>query len=638
VLNKINDHRRRNIMRLKVVVAYLVLIVASPCFGRDIHVALNGDDSAEGTRERPLRTISAAAQLAQPGDSVIVHEGIYREEIAPPRGGLSEEQRITYQAAPNERVEIRGSEVIKGWTKLEGDVWQVVIPNTFFGKFNPYSDVIKGDWFNPKGRVHHTGAVYLNGEWLAEAASKEELFKPLGDLRWWFAEVDNEKTTIWAQFPGVDPNQETVEINVRQTVFYPRSPGCNYITVRGFIMRHAATPWAPPTAQQIGLIGTHWSQGWIIENNVISHSICCGITLGKYGDEFDNTSANTAEGYVATINRALANGWNRETIGHHVVRNNEISHCEQAGIVGSLGAAFCRVTDNVIHDIHMRRLFGGAEMAGIKFHAAIDTLIANNHIFRTCRGLWLDWMAQGTRVHANLFHDNDEDLFVEVNHGPFVVDNNLFLSQLNLRDMSEGGAYLHNIFAGAITVCPEPNRETPYHPAHTTEVAGLINIKGGDNRFLNNVFVGRGETTPMPEASPAPRRAWVTGFGLSAYDAQAMSNVAEGNVYLHHAPPAKNETNPIEIKEDPLCQLVSDETGVSLKLRTFPDWVNAQREIVTSARLGQTAVSQLPYQDHDGRELVIDRDYFDQSRSAPTRPGPFTQLEVGEVTLKVWPR
>ena len=33
-----------------------------------------------------------------------------------------------------------------------------------------------------------------------------------------------------------------------------------------------------------------------------------------------------------------------------------------------------------------------------------------------------------------------EDLFVEVDHGPFVVDNNLFLSSVNLLDMSEGGA------------------------------------------------------------------------------------------------------------------------------------------------------------------------------------------------------
>jgi len=45
-------------------------------------------------------------------------------------------------------------------------------------------------------------------------------------------------------------------------------------------------------------------------------------------------------------------------------------------------------------------------MAGIKLHAAIDVVIGRNHIYRTVRGLWLDWMAQGTRVTGNLFHDN----------------------------------------------------------------------------------------------------------------------------------------------------------------------------------------------------------------------------------------
>ena len=73
------------------------------------------------------------------------------------------------------------------------------------------------------------------------------------DLRFWFAQVDETNTTIWAQFQGVNPNEADVEINVRQTVFYPAQPGINYLTVRGFTMMHAATPWAPPTAEQVGL-------------------------------------------------------------------------------------------------------------------------------------------------------------------------------------------------------------------------------------------------------------------------------------------------------------------------------------------------------------------------------------------------
>ena len=305
-----------------------------------------------------------------------------------------------------------------------------------------------------------------------------------------------------------------------------RRPGINYITVRGFTLRDAATPWAPPTAEQIGLIGTHWSKGWIIENNTVSHSVCSGIALGKHGDQWDNTSANSAEGYVKTIERGLKNGWNKETIGHHVVRNNTISHCEQAGIVGSLGAAFSVVTGNTIHDIHVRQLFTGAEMAGIKFHGAIDVQICRNHIYRTCRGLWLDWMAQGTRVSANLFHDNQsEDLFVEVDHGPFLVDNNIFLSPRTLLTVSQGGAYVHNLIAGGMTMHAFDGRLTPFHKAHSTEVAGLHNNPCGDDRYYNNLFVGRGN--------------------LSPYDAARLPVRMDGNVFLKGAKPCKHEKDPL---------------------------------------------------------------------------------------------
>jgi len=387
---------------MKIGNAFLVVVLAAVGLGSDAeaevslspdqtryHVSMSGDDANDGSAAKPLRTISAAAKRAEPGDMITVHEGVYRECISPPRGGESDAKRIVYQAAPGEAVEIKGSEIVTDWEQVEGDTWKVAIPNTFFGDYNPYQDLIRGDWFNPKDRQHHTGAVYLNGNWLTEAVNLDDVMKPAGDTPLWFGEVDGDTTTIWAQFKGVNPNEEFVEINVRRAVFYPESPRVNYITVRGFIMRHAATQWAPPTAEQIGLIGTHWSKGWIIENNVVSHSKCVGIALGKYGDEWDNTSANTAEGYVLTIERALENGWSRENIGHHIVRNNTISHCEQAGIVGSLGAVFSVIAGNTIHDIHVQRLFTGAEMAGIKIHGAIDTEISHNRIYRTILGLSL---------------------------------------------------------------------------------------------------------------------------------------------------------------------------------------------------------------------------------------------------------
>ena len=515
----------------------LILVTEWPVYAAEYHVSAQGNDVNEGSKSQMVKTISAAALRAQPGDVIIVHEGIYRERINPPRSGAPGKRRIIYQAAPNEQVVIAGSEVVTNWVKVQNDTWKATIPACFFGAFNPYQDIIHGAWYDPKGRLHHTGAVYLNGHWLNEAAQLEEVLKPTGKTALWFSRVEKENTVIWAQFDKINPNEQLVEINVRQTVFYPEKKGINYITVRGFALRQAATPWAPPTAEQIGLIGTHWSKGWIIESNVISYSKCSGVALGKYGDEWDNTSPS-AMGYVKTIERALKKGWKSETIGHHIVRDNTISSCEQAGIVGSLGAVFSTVSGNTIHDIHVQRLFTGAEMAAIKIHGAVDVEIRGNHIYRSSLGLWLDWMAQGTRVTGNLFNDNGRDLFLEVNHGPFLVDNNIFLSDNGIEVQSEGGAFVHNLIVGAITVRPEPGRKTPFLKAHTTEIVGLGDTKLGDVRFYNNLLVGSAN--------------------LMQFDSATLSVRMGGNVFLNGAQPSIHEAVPL-LKQDfnPQIKLVN---------------------------------------------------------------------------------
>jgi alpha-N-arabinofuranosidase len=608
---------KHTFLRLFPVAIGLAIATAS---ASEFHVSVNGNDANDGSPQKPYGTISAAARVAQPGDVITVHKGVYRERISPPRGGKSDRQRIVYQAAPGEKVEIKGAEVVTNWVKVQEDVWKATLPNAFFGSFNPYSDLIHGDWFNPEGRKHHTGAVYLNGEWLTEAARLDEVLKPAAATPLWFAEVDKENTTIWAQFKGVNVGEQLVEINVRRTVFYPEKTGINYITVRGFAMEDAATPWAPPTAEQIGLIGTHWSKGWIIESNRISYSTCSGIALGKYGDEWDNTSADTAEGYVKTIERALTNGWSRENIGHHIVRNNIISHCEQAGIVGSLGAVFSTVTGNTIHDIHVRGLFSGAEMAAIKFHAAIDVNISRNHIYRTCLGLWLDWMAQGTRVSQNLFHDNGEDVFVEVDHGPFLMDNNLLLSPVSLRSRSQGGAYVHNLFAGAINTVPFDGRQTPFLKPHSTELAGFHDNPRGDDRYYNNLFAGRAD--------------------LSQYDDAPLPVWMDGNVFLDGARPSRHETGPLVKPEfAPALKLVGESGGCQLEMKYDQAWnTGLTRKIVTTRLLGRAVIPNAAYEQPDGAPIRINTDYFGKPRNE-TNPsaGPFDNPGLDSIKLNVWP-
>jgi alpha-L-arabinofuranosidase len=600
--------------------AFLVLLtLAATVRGAELNVAMDGSDKNPGTLKLPFRTIQHAADVAQPGDVITVHEGVYRERINPPRGGTSDKERIVYRAARGDKVDIKGSEIIKNWVKVQDDTWKVELPNSFFGDFNPYRDLIHGDWFDAKHREHHTGAVYVDGNWLEEAAKLDDVLQPAGENPLWFGRVDETNTTLWAQFKGVDPNQSVVEINVRQTVFYPEKTGINYLTVRGFTMEQAATPWAPPTAEQIGLIGTHWSKGWIIENNVVRYSRCSGIALGKYGDEWDNR-AESAEGYVGTIHRALTNGWNADTVGHHLVRNNEISHCEQTGIVGSLGCAFSSITGNEIHDIHVQHLFSGAEMAGIKFHGAVDVRISGNHIYRTVRGIWLDWMAQGTQVTGNLFDNNEgEDLFCEVDHGPFLVANNLFLSRQSLLVKSQGGAYAHNLFAGKISVDGFDGRQTPFLKAHSTEIAGLHDNPTGDARYYNNIFVG-----------PA---------GLSSYDHATLPVWMAGNVFLKGATPSAQEKAPlVKPNYDPALWLEPAGHEMYLEITLQKTWAfDRQRALVTTDLLGKAAIPDLPFENADGTPLLINTDYFGKKRNADNPfPGPFDIERGGRLREKVW--
>jgi hypothetical protein len=632
--------------------ALLLVLLGQAAYARELHVSVNGNDSNDGSPSRPYRTISAAAALAQPGDAVTVHEGTYRERVTPPRGGESDTKRIVYQAAPGEKAVIKGSEAIRDWKPFMPGVWKATLPTSFFGGYNPYKDPIAGDWFTDKGRPHHTGEVYLNGKSLWETHLLERVLnpQPAPDIRdregstWvWFTESDDKNTYIYANFHDKNPNRELVEINVRDSCFYPDQPGRDYITVRGFHMSQAATQWAAPTAEQIGLIGTHWSQGWIIENNVISDSKCVGISLGKDRKTGHNVWINDprkdgATHYNEVIVRALEAGWSREKIGSHIVRNNVIFNCEQAGIVGSLGAVFSRISNNHIYNIWTKRQFTGAEMAGIKLHGAIDVVIRSNRIHNAGRGLWMDWMAQGTRITGNLLYDNStDDLFVEVDHGPFLVDNNLFLSGLSLNDMSEGGAYAHNLMTGRILSRPEPRRSTPYHKAHSTALAGLNSIMGGDDRFYNNIFVGNGAPPAGGgEADGNPLR--FGGYGLWVYNHRDYPLQTGGNVYFAGARAYFQEDGALNLSEaNPKPLVVEEGDRVYLQLNIAAEVRTAATRLVDSELLGKAKIPGLGYENADGSRLVIDSDYFGKKRKAAApSAGPFEDPGHGSLKLKVW--
>ena len=644
---------------------------------REYHVAVTGCDFEDGTKDHPFRTISRAALLAMPGDRVIVHEGEYREWVKPAQGGTSSVSRITYEAAEGERVVIKGSEQITSWEPVEGSVWKAVLPNSFFGTYNPYKEVLGGDWFiYPNDNSLHAGDVYLNGKSFYEAKSLEEVKNPVirtegvnppwtrhpepilhpeDTMYQWYAETDQETTVIYANFQGVNPNEELTEINVRKCCFYPEKTGLNYITVRGFEMAQAACPWTPPTADQPGLLGTNWSKGWIIESNKIHDAKCSGISIGKEASTGHNlcTRTHRKPGYqyqMEAVFRARQIGWSKETIGSHVIRNNEIYDCGQNGIVGHMGCVFSEIAHNHIYNIAVKHEYFGYEIGGIKLHAAIDVQIHHNNIHNCTLGTWLDWQAQGTRVSKNLYYANDRDLMVEVTHGPYLVDNNIFASDYNFDNIAQGGAYLHNLCCGTMRREDVLDRSTPYHFPHTTEVAGTTVVYSGDDRIYQNVFLG-GAMTYTEQSLHGTEGYDGHTNSLEEYisdvisrgngDLEQFKHVKQpvyirGNAYLKGAKPYGREENTHVSDMDPAVRIVETDGKTYLELNVEKEMLEIPTEIYNSEKLGMPRITEAAYENPDGTPIVFDTDYLDQSRNGQPAAGPIEGLKEGMNRILVW--
>ena len=638
------------------------------------HVSLKGSDSNCGSADLPFKTINKAASIAVSGDTVRVHGGVYRECVDPKNGGMNDGERITYEAVEGERPVIKGSELVSGWERIEERVWKKAWPNAVFGGFNPFKEKLFGDWVVwPDEYDIHLGDVYLNGISMYEAISfdalrkaekriegfhhpesEEKILYPEQTVYQWYAEVGETETVLFCNFGEYDPNRETVEISVRPCCFFPKKTGINYITVRGFEMAHAATPWAPPTAEQIGIIGPHWSKGWIIEDNVFHDAKCSAVSLGKEITTGQNLHSRFMKkpGYQyqqEAVFLALRAGWSKDTIGSHLVRNNTIYDCGQAGIVGHMGCIFSRVEHNEIYHINRKQEFWGHEVAGIKFHAAIDTVIENNNIHDCNLGMWLDWQAQGTRVTRNLFHNNARDLFIEVTHGPCLVDNNLFLSPHTLQEASQGTAYVHNIIAGPARQYATLDRATPYHYPHSTEVAGCSVTLGGDHRIINNIIIGNipendfltypgtmfeGYSTPeeyMPE---------IEKYGIRVDEGKYFKVPQpvwmEENAYSGYARPFRCERGPI----------ITDKIGVFIE-ETFGEWIltldvpasvaNAKCKPLSTERLGAPRITECKYEAPDGTPVDLSYDLCGERRGDESvTPGPISKLREGTNRMIVW--
>jgi len=78
----------------------------------EFYVAKDGEDTGTGSPDAPFATIGKAVEVLEPGDTLFIKEGVYRESVTLKKSGKSDKP-ITIRSYGLDQVEINGLEVVK---------------------------------------------------------------------------------------------------------------------------------------------------------------------------------------------------------------------------------------------------------------------------------------------------------------------------------------------------------------------------------------------------------------------------------------------------------------------------------------------------------------------------------------------
>ncbi len=85
--------------------------------GNDTNSGLGPDD------RQALKTIRAGVSRLQPGDTLLLRGGVYRETVTFPRSG-EPGRPLVVKAYQDEKVVVSGCDPISGWTRHKGNIWK----------------------------------------------------------------------------------------------------------------------------------------------------------------------------------------------------------------------------------------------------------------------------------------------------------------------------------------------------------------------------------------------------------------------------------------------------------------------------------------------------------------------------------
>jgi hypothetical protein len=613
-----------------------------PTWGKPLHFsktyfvdgqAKNADDDGPGTKERPFRTIDHAAQVLQPGERVVIAEGVYREAIHPARGGTGPDAMISYEAAPGANVVVKGAAVVTGWEPSEGwrigpdpktnlpiKAWELHFdPKLFPSGYNPFAlDNVTDDryWINyAKDNMwnyfRRRGLVFVDGKPLEPVESPSALAGPsprslnfFSDVHWapLFQEFSPYAGKFWVESDGLtlhirlanddDPSKHVIEITNQESVFSPTKPYQSYIRVKGITFKYAGNSFPNP---QRGLVSTNHGNHFIFEDNTFEWANSVGLDIG----DIDWAAAPPPE-----------------PVGFDIIRNNVFRYCGIEGLGGTGGPQNVLVEKNLFEWIGWQDAARMSESGGTKMHRTKNILFRNNIVrhIRHGNGIWLDINNVNVRITGNLFADipgdvNPHAVHIEGSDALNQIDNNIFwhlTGAILIRD-TNNVIIAYNLFLD----CDEVGVDT------RSGLGGKPRPIGGHTNDVHNLMVHDNVFWKM---------------GRSAIEFTNARNDADGNVYgLSSRQPFLRVKFP-EPPEWHNLESWREEHGWDTKgtMADISADLDPDKLTLTLSVKGDIKPA-APYKG-------IDSDYFGNAIAGDRSPGPFTDLTTLTGVRKVDPR
>jgi hypothetical protein len=354
-----------------VLVLMLGLSFCTAANGKTWHVS--GETLAGIEQQAQVRTISEAASLAEPGDTIIIHSGIYREAVVIEKSG-NPDNPIAFQAAPGAAVVMTGADRISEWAEAGGDerIYSTPWPHSFI-TWNRYNTHPDDDYHRLIGRCEQ---VFVNGYALRQVLERDKLSRGT-----FYVDLDGKRLYVWNYNNQEISKRAIVEASVRGNILAVKG---DYVTIKGIRFRYAANRAQHGAAE---FSGNH-------------------LTVEDCIFEYTNSSGAAFRGEDITVCRCT------------------FQHNGQLGF-GASRAHRLRMTGCTVRNNNIKGYNRGWEAGGNKICLARGVVLEySTFIENRGSGIWFDIGNEDCTVRNCLIaHNEDAGIFYEISYGLHAHDN-----------------------------------------------------------------------------------------------------------------------------------------------------------------------------------------------------------------------